>query len=222
MHVGSSAAAPVSLPRASHWHLDNAAKIPHLPATMFTFTLLMTLWSMQASQQPDSVVVVDFSSSAADWFVVNDGVMGGLSSSAMEITSDGTGVFAGRLSLENNGGFASVRTVPASGDLSAFVGLAVRVRGDGRRYQLRLHTDSGFDGLAYRAEFDTEPGKWITVVLPFDPFQPTFLGYVPSNAPPLDPGAIRQLGLLIGDKREGAFRLEIQRIIAVHDLPQDP
>ena len=30
----------------------------------------------------------------------------------------------------------------------------------------------------------------------------------------------RQLGLLIGDKREGAFRLEVQRIIAVRDLAE--
>jgi monofunctional biosynthetic peptidoglycan transglycosylase len=178
---------------------------------------------MTASQQPDSLVLIDFASpKAGDWFVVNDGVMGGLSSSTMELSAEGTGVFAGRLSLENNGGFASVRTVIASGDLSAYVGLALRVRGDGRRYQLRLRTDSGFDGLAYRAEFDTQAGSWITVVLPFDSFTPTFRGYVPRNAPPLDPDAIRQLGLLIGDKREGAFRLEVQRIVALHELPQDP
>ena len=136
----------------------------------------------------------------------------------LQVTGDGTGVFAGRLSLANNGGFASVRTVMASGDLSNFAGLVLRVRGDGRRYQLRLRTDGDFDGLAYRAEFDTEPGRWIAVALPFDAFVPTFRGYVPSNAPPLDPGAIRQLGVLIGDKIEGEFRLEVQRIIAVKNL----
>ena len=190
---------------------------------MLILTLLMTLWSMQAPQQPDSLVLVDFSRSpAADWFVVNDGVMGGVSSSTMEVTSDGTGVFAGRLSLENNGGFASVRTAPAAGDLSAFAGLVLRVRGDGRRYQVRLRTDDSFDGLAYRAEFDTEPGSWITVVLPFDTFSPTYRGYVPPNAAPLNPGAIRQFGLLIADKREGEFRLEVQRVLAVRDLPQTP
>ncbi len=192
------------------------SKIHRTYHTMLTLPLLVTLGSMPAPQQPDSLVLVDFhSSTAADWFVVNDGVMGGISSSSMEVTANGTGVFAGHLSLENNGGFASVRTIPAASDLSGFAGLALRVRGDGRRYQLRLRTDSGFDGLAYRAEFDTEPDVWITVVLPFDTFVPTFRGYVPRNAPPLDTGTIRQLGLLIGDKREGAFRLEIQRIVAV-------
>ncbi|KPK61452.1 MAG: hypothetical protein AMS21_09165 [Gemmatimonas sp. SG8_38_2] len=178
---------------------------------------------MPASQQTDSLVLIDFSSStAADWFVVNDVVMGGVSSSTIEVTASGTGVFAGYLSLENNGGFASIRTVIAPGDLSAFVGFALRVRGDGRRYQLRLRTDGSFDGLAYRADFDTEPDKWITVVLPFDSFTPTFRGYVPRNASPLDVGTIRQMGLLIGDKREGEFRLEVQRVVALHELPQHP
>jgi hypothetical protein len=182
---------------------------------------LLTLVATPASAQPDSLILVDFSRSAADaWFVVNDGVMGGMSSSDMVVTANGTGLFAGRLSLENNGGFASVRTAVRS-DLSAFRGLALRVRGDGRTFQVRLRTEDRFDGIAYRADFDTEPGEWMTVVLPFDRFVPSFRGYVPRNAPPLDTGAIRQLGLLLGDNREGTFRLEISRIIAVRALQHD-
>ncbi len=190
---------------------------------MLPLTVLLTFWAMPASQQPDSLVLVDFSSSTTtDWFLVNDGVMGGISSSTMEVSADGTGVFVGHLSLENNGGFASVRTGLVGHDLSPFAGLVLRVRGDGRRYQLRLRTDAGFDGLAYRAEFDTEPEEWITVVLPFGAFAPTFRGYVPPNAPALDPGAIRQLGFLIADEREGAFRLEIERVLATVELPRRP
>jgi monofunctional biosynthetic peptidoglycan transglycosylase len=190
---------------------------------MLPLTVFLSLWAIPAHQQADSLVLVDFSRSAtADWFVVNDGVMGGISSSTMELSSDGTGVFAGRLSLENNGGFASVRTYLEGYDLSTFAGLVLRVRGDGRRYQVRLRTDARFDGIAYRAEFDTEPDEWTTVVLPFGTFAPTFRGYVPPNAPPLEPGAIRQFGLLIADEREGAFRLEVERVLAIRELPQDP
>jgi hypothetical protein len=178
---------------------------------------------MPAHQQSDSLVIVDFSrSETADWLVVNDDVMGGISSSTMEVTPEGIGVFAGRLSLENNGGFASVRTQLESGDLSSFVGFVLRVRGDGRRYQVRLRTDDRFDGIAYRAEFETELDRWIEVVLPFGAFVPTYRGYIPTNATPLDPGAIRQFGILIGDEREGAFRLEIERVVAVRERPQDP
>jgi hypothetical protein len=187
---------------------------------MLTLPLLLALWTVPVTQQPDSLVLVDFSQPAeTDWFVVNDGVMGGRSSSSMRTTEDGTGVFTGRLSLENNGGFASVRTALSQPDLSPYAGLVVRVRGDGRRYQVRLRTDGSFDGIAYRAEFDTEADTWTTVVLPFDAFVPTFRGYVPRNAPPLDRSAVRQLGFLLGDKREGDFRLEVERVVAVRDLP---
>ena len=78
---------------------------------------------------------------AARWVRVNDGVMGGLSQSEMRFTIEGTALFEGTLSLENNGGFASVRTIPDDFALGGYTGLAVRVKGDGRRYMLRLHLD---------------------------------------------------------------------------------
>ena len=169
-------------------------------------------------QQPDTVVLVDFSrETAANWFVVNDGVMGGVSSSRIEIADD-IGVFAGYLSLANNGGFASVRTDVSEFDLSGHEALVLRVRGDGRTYQLRLRTTRQFDGIAYSAAFDTERGQWISVTLPFSEFTPTFRGYTPRDAPPMNPGAIRQLGLLIGDKREGEVRLEVESVVSVKQV----
>ncbi len=193
---------------------DARGTSPMFFCTMCMLPILLTLWMTPALQEPDSLVLVDFTRATAnDWFVVNDGVMGGRSSSDMEISAHGTGPFAGRLSLENNGGFASVRTVVDS-DLSSFQALVFRVRGDGRTYRVRLRTD----GIAYRAEFDTEPNEWITVALPFDRFVPTFRGYVPRDAPPLNRTAIRQLGFLIGDKRQGPFRLEVERVVAVRKL----
>ena len=43
------------------------------------------------------------------WVIVNDEVMGGISSSNLIIDSDGNGVFEGRISTAYNGGFASLR-----------------------------------------------------------------------------------------------------------------
>jgi NADH dehydrogenase [ubiquinone] 1 alpha subcomplex assembly factor 1 len=43
------------------------------------------------------------------WRIVNDGVMGGLSSSKA-IVEDDKIIFSGNVSLENNGGFASLRS----------------------------------------------------------------------------------------------------------------
>jgi len=155
-------------------------------------------------------VLVDFSElDAVAWTIINDGVMGGRSTSDLMLTGEGTGLFSGYVSLDNNGGFASTRSTVQSLDLSGYEGVRIRVRGDGRRYQLRFRLDGSFDGLAYQAEFRTIPGEWMEIDLPFEAFQPSFRGRVPRGAGPFDPTRIRQMGFLIGDNREGPFRLEI-------------
>jgi monofunctional biosynthetic peptidoglycan transglycosylase len=148
------------------------------------------------------------------WNTIDDTVMGGVSRSRMSMTPDATGVFSGELSLENGGGFTSVRTFVSDVDLSGYSGLEIRVKGDGRIYQLRLRTNREFDGVAYRARFATEDGTWTTVRIPFNTFEPTFRGRKVTGAPPLDASLIRQLGLLLSDAQEGDFRLELEWVRA--------
>ncbi|NNJ70502.1 MAG: CIA30 family protein, partial [Kiritimatiellales bacterium] len=95
-----------------------------------------------------------------DWRVVNDGVMGGVSRSELELADGDTLVFRGVVSLENNGGFASVRHDLESLALSRKDGIMLRVKGDGKRCQLRLRTSGRFDGMAYKADFQTVQGQW--------------------------------------------------------------
>ncbi|MFG1691587.1 CIA30 family protein [Gemmatimonadota bacterium] len=174
------------------------------------------------AQEHDMKVVVDFTEpDGAQWTIVNDGVMGGLSTSDLELTEEGTGLFSGFVSLDNNGGFASIRATFQSMDLSPYMGVTLKIRGDGRRYQLRFRLDGSFDGVAYMAEFDTRPGEWTEIDLPFQAFQPTFRGRVPRGAGSLDPTRIRQMSFLIGDKKEGPFRLEIAWVrTLVHEALQ--
>jgi monofunctional biosynthetic peptidoglycan transglycosylase len=164
-----------------------------------------------SAQEREMTHLIDFSNPdpTVRWYVVNDGVMGGRSTSDIELTDEGTGMFSGYVSLENNGGFASIRATFESLDLSPYSGLALRVKGDGRSYQVRLRLGGSFDGVAYSAAFETDPGEWQEIRLPFTEFEPTFRGRRPRGAGPLDPSRIRQVGFLIGDKREGPFRLEV-------------
>ena len=154
--------------------------------------------------------LIDFDDTdSTRWYAVNDGVMGGVSQSNIRRTGEGTGVFAGVLSLENNGGFASVRAVVGRRDLSDDAGLEIRVRGDGRTYQLRLRTDDRFDGIAYRAYFETSDGEWTTARIPFAEFVPTFRGRTLTDVPPLDTSRIHQVAFMLADKKPGSFSLEI-------------
>ena len=146
------------------------------------------------------------------WVAINDGVMGGRSSGGPTIAS-GQLQFIGDLSLANNGGFSSVRTVDSAYDLSDATAVVLRVRGDGRRYQLRLATDARYRGnaVSFGAEFATTAGEWTEVRVPLASLQATVRGS-PLQGLPMDASQVREIGLLIADKREGAFALAVDWI----------
>jgi monofunctional biosynthetic peptidoglycan transglycosylase len=147
--------------------------------------------------------------SAEPWRSVNDGVMGGISSGNM-VQVDDMLRFEGELSLENNGGFASVRRL-VDLELSMAKSVRLKLRGDGREYQFRLRTNDRLDGIAWRAKFLTT-GDWQTINLEFSEFEPVFRGRLIADAGPLNPGEIHQIGLMLADKQAGPFRLDIKSI----------
>lgn len=143
-----------------------------------------------------------------DWEIVNDTVMGGVSESAITRTERGTWLFTGDVSLANNGGFASVQAHIDAIDLSAFSGLRLRVRGDGNRYGLNLRSP-GMVRVSYRKKFATVAGHWTEIDVPFAQLEPVSFGNRVSDAPPLDFADIQMVGVIITDKQEGNFALEI-------------
>jgi monofunctional biosynthetic peptidoglycan transglycosylase len=145
---------------------------------------------------------------APTWQVVNDDVMGGISTSTFEVTN-GVASFRGELSLAHNGGFASVRSLPARLDLADGDAFLLRVRGDGRRYQFTARGDRSFDSLIYQAPFPTKPGEWAELRLPIKDLVPTFRGRVLAGEPPLDPTRVTSVGFLISDQQAGQFQLDV-------------
>jgi NADH dehydrogenase [ubiquinone] 1 alpha subcomplex assembly factor 1 len=158
------------------------------------------------------VILLDATSSLP-WFDLSDPVMGGRSRSTMSVEGD-VWVFQGRVSLESGGGFASVRSAARPFELAGHTGLIVRARADGKRYGLRLRTTEAFDGVTYQADFTPDSGALTEVTLPFTAFQPMFRGRVVADHPPLDPAQIRTLGLIIGARQAGPFRLDLAELAA--------
>jgi hypothetical protein len=156
--------------------------------------------------------MIDFTEEpeAQRWRTVDDSVMGGRSSSRMRTTTQGTSVFTGDLSIENNGGFASVRRTITQGTLEGAESITLRVRGDGKTYQLRLRTDLGFNTPSYQAEFPTLAGEWVDVQVPLSVFELKWRGRSIRDAPALDPAKIRGMGLMIANKQVGSFALELK------------
>ena len=160
--------------------------------------------------------IVSFESAAsiASWFAIDDGVMGGVSSSRMRHDPAGHAVFEGTVSLERNGGFASVRSRPQDLSATGAMSYVLEARGDGKRYKLNLRTDDGFDGVNYQAAFGTTAGHWVEIRLAVSAFLPTFRGRPVADAPPLDPALVRQIGFMIADRQVGTFALAIRRLRA--------
>ena len=152
--------------------------------------------------------------SVEGWSAIDDRVMGGVSNSRLRHDPAGYSVFEGYVSLDRNGGFASVRSRPADLGMPGARGYWLEVKGDGKRYKLNLRTDDGFDGINYQAVFAPPEGQWTTIELPLQQFQPSFRGRSVSGAALLNPMRVRQIGLMIADRQEGHFLLALRSIQA--------
>jgi NADH dehydrogenase [ubiquinone] 1 alpha subcomplex assembly factor 1 len=177
-------------------------------------TFLLSLTQLGINGMSEEKILYDFSDkkSSSEWTIVNDGVMGGLSQSKMKIFDDETAVFNGVVSLENNGGFASVRTVPKNYELNDYDGIILKVKGDGLKYKFRIRTTNNWDGIAYSANFNTIENEWIEVKIPFEEFTPQFRGRILADVDKINPADIKQLGILIADYQKGEFNLIIDWI----------
>lgn len=143
------------------------------------------------------------------WRVIDDGVMGGLSAGRFGANEAGHGVFSGKVSLENNGGFSSVRyyfNPLATERYSKFV---MRLRGDGKQYQFRIKAAAG-QYYDYVYDFVTT-GQWQTFEIPFDALAPSFRGRR-LNLPYYSGKQLAELGFLIGNKKAESFQLELSMI----------
>lgn len=145
----------------------------------------------------------------AQWYARDDIIMGGVSDSRLLSTGQDTAVFAGNVSLENNGGFAAVRSRDASYDLSPYTFLSLRIKGDGKHYSVNIRTEDSVNGVRYQASFYASNDEWMTKDIPLHDFVAARRGKRPSGAPLLDLQRIRSFGFIIANKQEGLFRLEI-------------
>ena len=147
---------------------------------------------------------------AKQWQAVNDGVMGGVSEGKFKITESKTMEFFGILSLANNGGFASVRSKAKKLSLEKGDTLVAKVKGDGREYTLNLYPSRSRTAFSYRATVPTTKDEWIEVKVRLDEFEATSFGRIVREAGAVKPEEISSVGFLLGDKKAGPFKLEIE------------
>jgi len=184
--------------------------LTNLVRYLATLALIFLAITMKADPATNKTLF-DFqaATNTTAWEVVNDDVMGGVSTSQFQVQTNGCAVFSGTVRLENNGGFASVRSAPVRENFTGLTAFVLRVRGDGHSYKFSVRTGAGFDTPLYQCSFITKPGEWEEHRLAFSDFVPTFRGRVLTDVPPLNPAKVNSVGFLISDKQAGPFRLEI-------------
>jgi hypothetical protein len=161
---------------------------------------------------PDSISnIFDFNSKADsnNWYVINDGVMGGLSSSSLEINEKGKALFKGHVTTENNGGFASVRYTFTKKEVSKFTHIVLRIKGDGKDYQFRIKEEHE-QRHSYIAPFSTS-GKWEVLKISLAKFYPSFRGHT-LDIPNFTGKSMEEIAFLIANKTKESFQLEIESI----------
>ena len=130
------------------------------------------------------------------WYMVMDGVMGGVSSGTLtpgSVEQRDCLRLQGDVRLENNGGFLKasldIDDTPAS-DASGYSGIVMEVYGNDEAYSLHLRTgDLWLPWQSYRATF-AAPARWQTLQLPFAEFS----AYRTSKA--LDVKELERIGVL--------------------------
>ncbi len=182
----------------------------HRSFSFYALVVCLTgpLW---ATEKP--IATFESEKSMLEWTTVNDGVMGGVSKGGWKRTADGTLLFSGELSLENNGGFSSIRTKQSKLGLETMTGIVVKMRGDGRTYWAELRIADQMGATSYRADLPTKANEWQEITLPISSFKLQAFGRE-LPAKPIRAEDVASIGFTLADKKAGPFSLEIARVVA--------
>lgn len=157
---------------------------------------------------------INFSTSDGDqgWVIVNDDVMGGRSTS-FAFLKENSLVFKGNVSLENNGGFASIRGPYQKRDLSQFETVIIRCRGTARKFAISLDNSRAWYRPNYKFEFTPEEQAWTKIEIPLREFKESRVGeYSGQTMTNENLKRVIRMGIILYDKKEGPFDLEIDYI----------
>ena len=156
-------------------------------------------------------IILNFNkkSNVEDWKIIDDVVMGGKSNGSFSLNTDGFGVFQGVLSLENNGGFSSVKYQSKPFKVKKNSKIIIKLKGDGKMYQFRIKDDSS-KYYSYTKSFFTS-GAWEDIEICLKDMLPHFRGKE-LDLPIFSSDYIEQLVFLIANKKPENFKLLIEKI----------
>ncbi|KGL59691.1 CIA30 family protein [Polaribacter sp. Hel1_33_49] len=156
-------------------------------------------------------LIFDFNSNSdiSAWRVVDDVVMGGESEGNFKLNENGNGVYFGEVSLENNGGFSSLRFRFNKKEISNYSKIILKIKGDGKDYQFRVK-DNYRNFYSYISSFSTNK-NWQLIEINLSEMYPGFRGRKLEMSK-FSSSIIEEIAFLIGNKRNESFKIEIDKI----------
>lgn len=171
----------------------------------------MKLFLIQLLLIMNTITIYDFNKNATanEWKIVDDVVMGGESNGKFSNDNNGNGVFEGRISLDNNGGFSSVRHSFEKIEVSKNSIVIIRLKGDGKDYQFRIKSNKS-NRHSYVTTFQTS-GEWETIEIKLSDLYPSFRGRK-LETPNFEADSFEEITFLIDNKKAESFKLILDKI----------
>jgi len=170
---------------------------------------LIISFLLNISTNPQLIFEFNKDSNLSNWKIVNDGVMGGLSKGGLELNNKGKAEFFGFVSLENNGGFTSLRYQPNPITFVTKKKVVLTIKGDGKTYQFRVKKSTN-DYASFITTFKTS-GKWETIEITLADLYPSWRGRKLDQLN-FSGDKIEEITFLIANKVEESFKLQIEKI----------
>ena len=157
----------------------------------------------------NEIIIFDKDKNDQKWFITNDDVMGGISNSTIEIDKSGSAIFSGKVSTDNNGGFAMTRLpldIKLDDEKSKII---IEIDGDDKEYQLRIKSRK-YQRYWFVQRFFAKKGLQ-KIELSLKDFRASFRGYE-LDLENFSDSEIKELAILIGNKKNESFSLKINKI----------
>ena len=164
---------------------------------------------MMAEKTPKIIYDFNKNSDIRDWVVVDDGVMGGVSYGSIRLDKSGNGLYKGYISLDNYGGFSSIRLRQKESNVDRYEYLVIGLYGDNKYYQFRVKSKY-YDRHVYGYKFFAK-NEWQEIKIPLSSMRPQFRGRG-LRMDNFNSTSIVEFGILIGNKVEENFSLLIDYI----------
>jgi NADH dehydrogenase [ubiquinone] 1 alpha subcomplex assembly factor 1 len=160
--------------------------------------------------------IIDFGNSAEknqEWVLLSDNIMGGITKSKIEYT-DNSVLLSGNISLDNYGGFSSIKTQYKSFDLSQFNAIKIKFKSTNQKFVFTLEDDQDWTQPNYINEFSSKKDEtWEEATIYFKDFKEIIIGQPTGNIMKFRSlKNIVRLGIMTKEKKEGPFSLEVDYI----------